>query len=71
MGGVIDDGGDRRDLRERPPLLAEIVDDPSLRGAQVGRRRWVAGLEADDSRRQFRFRKLRADRRRSRGSSGD
>ena len=71
MGGVIDDGGDRRDLRERPPLRAEIVDDPSLRRAQVGGRRGVPGLEADDPRRQFRFRKLRAVRRRARGSNGD
>ena len=62
VGGVIDDGGDRGDLRKRSPLLAEIIDDPGLRRAQVGRRGGVPGLETDDPRRQFRLRKLRAGR---------
>ena len=62
MGGMIDDGSDGGDLDERPALLAEIIDDPRLRRAKVGGRRGIAGLEADDPRRQFGLRKLCAGR---------
>ena len=59
---VVDDGRDRLDLGQRAPLLAEIVDDAGLSGADLARRRRVSRLEADDALRQLGFREFHAER---------
>ena len=59
---VVDDRRDGLDLGERAALLAEIVDDAGLSGADLARGRRVSRLEADDALRQFGFREFHAER---------
>ena len=59
---VVDDRRDGLDLGERAPLLAEIVDDAGLSGADLARRRRVSRLEAHDALRQLGFREFHAER---------
>ncbi len=59
---VIDDRRDRQDLGERAPLFAESIHDAGLGGANVGRGRRIARLEADDALRQLGFREFHAER---------
>ena len=59
---VIDDRRDRLDFCERPPLLAESIDDAGLSGADLARDRRVSRLEADDALRQLGFREFHAER---------
>src|SRR3984957_10329747 len=50
------------DFSQRAPLLAEIVDDAGLRGADLARGRRVSRLEADDALRQLGFGEFDAER---------
>ena len=57
---MIDDRSDQQDLGQRPTLIAEKVDDPRLRRAQVAGCGGVAGLEANDPGRQLVLREFHA-----------
>ncbi len=59
---VIDDWRDGLDFGQRPTLLAEIVDDAGLRGADLARGRRVSRLQPDDPLRQLGFGEFDAER---------
>jgi len=57
---VIDDRGDRLNLRQRMALAAEVIDDARLGRPEVAGGGGSAGFQADDPGRQRRVRELGA-----------